>query len=46
MSVDGEHADVNIVHISQEDYNQLVADDEVLSNVLYVISSDYVETYG
>lgn len=35
-----------MVHISQDDYNQLVASSAVLSNTLYIVSSDYVETYG
>lgn len=46
VSVDEQHADVNMVHISLDDYAQKVVAGEVLSNELYVISSDYVETYG
>ena len=46
VSVDNEHADANILHVSQEEYNQLVADDATLSNTVYVISSDYIEAYG
>lgn len=46
VSVDNVKADINMVHISQADYEQLVASGEVLSNALYVVSADYVETYG
>lgn len=46
ISVDNQRADVNILHISQEEYNQLVASDAALSNTVYVLSSDYVEAYG
>lgn len=46
VSVDNELANVNILHISQDDYNQLVASDAALSNTLYIVSSDYIEAYG
>ena len=46
LSVDNTPADVNIVHISQEDYEQLVIDGNALSNTLYVVSGDYINTYG
>ena len=46
VSVDNIHADAGLLHITQEDYNQLVADDATLSNIMYVVSADYVETYG
>ena len=46
ISVDGVPADVNIVHISQEDYEQLVFDGSALSNTLYVVSGDYINAYG
>jgi len=46
ISVDGQLADVNMVHISKEEYEQLVVDDATLSNTVYVLSSDYVEAYG
>lgn len=32
-------------HISQEDYHQKVADNEILSNMVYVVSSDYLNMY-
>lgn len=35
-----------MVHISLDDYNEKLVGGEILSNELYVISADYVETYG
>lgn len=46
LSVDNTPADVNIVHISQKDYEQLVIDGNALSNTLYVVSGDYINAYG
>ena len=46
MSVDNVKADVNMVHISLDDYNSKLIGGEILSNELYVVSADYVETYG
>ena len=46
VSVDNQRADVNILHISQEDYSRLVANNEILSNFVYVVSGDYVNAYG
>ena len=46
VSVDNQRADVNILHISQEEYDQLVVRNEVLSNFVYVVSGDYINAYG
>jgi len=46
ISVDTVKTDLVLQHISQEDYDQLVVDDKALSNSLYIVSADYVETYG
>ena len=46
LSVDNTPANVNIVHISQKDYEQLVFDGDALSNTLYVVSGDYINAYG
>lgn len=46
MSVDNVKADINMLHISQASYAQLVAADEVLSNALYVVSADYIDAFG
>ena len=46
VSANGVKSDINIQHISQEDYESLVDDGHVLSNTLYIISGDYVEAYG
>lgn len=32
-------------HISQEDYHKKVVDNEILSNMVYVVSSDYLNMY-
>ena len=37
---------LSAVHIGQEDYYNLVSSSSVLSNVLYVVSSDYINAYG
>ena len=46
VSVDNVKADINMVHISLDEYNEKLRDGEILSNELYVVSGDYVETYG
>lgn len=46
LSVDNTPANVNMVHISQEDYEQYVFDGSALSNTLYVVSGDYINAYG
>lgn len=46
ISVDGVPANVNMLHISQEDYAQLVATSAVLSNTLYIVSGEYIDAYG
>lgn len=37
---------LNILHISQSDYSKLVAEDNILSNALYIISSDNMDMMG
>lgn len=45
--IDGVSAEtLSAVHIGQEDYYNLVSSDSALSNVLYVVSSDYINAYG
>ena len=34
------------IHISQDDYYQRVKDGQISSNVLYVVSSNYINAYG
>lgn len=46
VSVDGTKADINVQHISQNDYEQLVVTSCVLSNTVYIVSRDYLEAYG
>jgi hypothetical protein len=46
LSVDNTPANVNMLHISQDDYEQLVFDGNALSNTLYVVSGEYINAYG
>lgn len=46
ISVDGQLANVNMVHISKEDYEQLVVTSSAVSSTLYVVSSDFIDAYG
>lgn len=46
ISVDSIPADVNMVHISQKDYEQLVFDGGALSNTFYVVSGECINAYG
>ena len=44
--VDSEKSNLNIKHISQEEYHNLVATDAVETSVLYIVSSDSLNMYG
>ena len=46
VSVDMVKTDVNLQHISQEDYEQLVEESAVVSNWVYFVSSEYENAYG
>ncbi len=46
ISVDGQLANVNMVHISKEDYEQLVVTSSTVSSTLYIVSSDVIDAYG
>ena len=35
-----------MIKLSASEYEQLVYDDETLSNALYVVEDDYVDAYG
>jgi hypothetical protein len=37
---------LNIQHISQDDYHDLVANENVDSNSIYIVSSDNINAYG
>lgn len=41
-----ERTDLSVVKLSGDDYQDLVAADGVLSNVIYVVESDYEDAYG
>lgn len=44
--VNGTKADLSVVKISKSDYENLVIEENCLSNTLYVIEADYVDAYG
>lgn len=44
--IDGHKVDLSACHISKEDYAKLLKDNSVLSNVLYIVSSDERTNYG
>ena len=46
VSVDMVKTDVNLQHISQEDYERLVEESAVVSNWVYFVSSEYEDAYG
>lgn len=46
ITIDGEAtSSLGFKHISQEEYHDLVVNDKILSNVVYVVSSDYLNMY-
>ena len=46
ISVDGAEIDaLSITHINNEDFYKLVADGDLKSNVMYIVSGDYVNAY-
>ena len=45
ISVDGEIGDFGLMHVSRQDYEQILQDGP-LSNVLYLVSSEYNNAYG
>ena len=44
--VNGIKTDLSVCSISYVDYSKLVVDGKCESNVIYVVSSDYVNAYG
>lgn len=44
--IDGKKTDLSICKMSSSDYYELVKEDRCLSNVLYVVSSDFINAYG
>ena len=44
--VDGVKADLSICHISDTDYHDLVNEGRCQDNVIYVVSSDYINAYS
>lgn len=44
--MDGTVSDFGVLHISKDEYARRLIDGSLLSNELYVISSDYTDMYG
>lgn len=44
--VDGVKADLSVCHISDTDYHDLVNEGRCQDNVIYVVSSDFINAYG
>ena len=44
--VNGEKADLSVCKIRQSEYNELVKNESCLSNMLYVVESDYIDACG
>lgn len=44
--VNGTKMDLSVCRISDADYYKLVVEDECEDNVIYVVSSDYMNAYG
>ena len=41
-----ERTDLSVVKLSADDYHELVANGEALSNVIYIVENDAVNAYG
>lgn len=44
--IDGQKTDLSVCKISEEDYHKLVVDNNCISNMIYVVSSDNINAYG
>lgn len=44
--VDGMKADLSVCHMSDTDYHGLVNEGRCQDNVIYVVSSDFINAYG
>ena len=44
--VNGSKVDLSVCNVSDTEFHQLVAEDKCESNVIYVVSSDYINAYG
>lgn len=46
MSVDGRPSDLGVLRLAKDEYERRLVAGTLLSNELYVVSSDYVDAYG
>lgn len=44
--INWQYGDLSIAKITDDDYHQLVVDNDVVSNMLYVVSSENINAYG
>ena len=44
--IDGHQTDLSICSLCTEDYEKLVLENKCLSNMLYIVSSEYSNAYG
>jgi hypothetical protein len=46
ITIDGVKSDLSVVHISKDDYHELVVNETIDNSTLYIVSSDNLNTYG
>jgi hypothetical protein len=46
ISVDNVQSNLNVLHVSNDDYSNIVNSDGVDSNTIYIVSSDVFNAYG
>ena len=46
VTIDGEKSDLNVVHISKDDYHDLIVKENLDNTTLYIVSSDNLNAYG
>jgi hypothetical protein len=40
------HSDLNVIHISNDDYSDLLVSDNIDSKTIYIVSSDNFDAFG
>jgi hypothetical protein len=40
------HSDLNVIHISNDDYSDLLVSDNIDSKTIYIVSSDNFDVFG
>jgi hypothetical protein len=46
VSVDNVQSNLNVLHVSNDEYSNIVNSDSVDSNTIYIVSSDIFNAYG